>query len=169
MKPSKTGSTQKHRVLFICLGNICRSPAAEGIFRHMAEERGVDALFEIDSAGIGPWHVGQLPDPRMRACGQRHGYCFDSRARQICQADFQRFDHIIVMDRDNYRAVSAMASTPAEKARLEFMTDYCTRHADALSVPDPYYEGAEGFDLVIELLEDACEGLLDRLLGGSER
>lgn len=154
----------KHSVLFVCLGNICRSPAAEGIFRQLVESRGLGHLFEIDSAGIGPWHVGELPDLRMRQCGMRHGYRFESRARQICKGDFARFDHILVMDGDNYRAVSAMASSLEERSKVERMTDYCTSHANAHSVPDPYYGGPRGFDLVIELLEDACQGLLQKLV-----
>lgn len=158
-----TMERKKHSVLFICLGNICRSPAAEGIFRSLAEARGLDGLFLIDSAGIGGWHVGQLPDLRMRQCGMRHGYRFESRARQFSPSDFERFDHIIVMDQDNYRAVSSMASSDEERAKVSFMTDYCTHHKDAVSVPDPYYGGPRGFDLVIELLEDACQGLLEKL------
>lgn len=158
-----TMERKKHSVLFICLGNICRSPAAEGIFKYLVEEQGLDHQFLIDSAGIGGWHIGQLPDPRMRQCGVRHGYRFESRARQFSKSDFSRFDHIIVMDAENYRDVTSMASSEEEKSKVSFMTDYCTRHKDATSVPDPYYGGPRGFDLVIELLEDACLGLLERL------
>lgn len=159
-----SAAQNKHSVLFICLGNICRSPAAEGIFKHLVEARGLGEQFEIDSAGIGPWHVGELPDRRMRQCGARHGYRFESRARQIRKTDFAHFDHIIVMDGDNYRAVCAMASSQEERGKVEYMTDYCKAHSDATSVPDPYYGGPRGFDLVIELLEDACQGLLNKLV-----
>lgn len=156
---------KKHTVLFICLGNICRSPAAEGIFRHLVEERGLQDEFIIDSAGIGSWHIGQLPDIRMRECGMQHGYNFNSRARQFSRADFKHFDHIIVMDQENYEDVTAKASTPEDVEKVSYMTDYLTHHPEHSSVPDPYYGGAQGFDLVISLLEDACQGLLQKLSG----
>ena len=100
----------KHTVLFICLGNICRSPAAEGIMKSLVEKAGLSDEFEIDSAGIGSWHVGQLPDSRMRKCGAEHGYRFDSHARQFQRSDFKRFDTIVVMDNENYRAMSLQKS-----------------------------------------------------------
>ena len=153
----------KHTVLFICLGNICRSPAAEGIMRGLVEKRGLADQFEIDSAGIGNWHVGQLPDSRMRKCGAEHGYRFDSRARQFQPADFKRFDTIVVMDDENYRAVTSMASTQAEKDKVVRMADYLTAHPSFTSVPDPYYGSYTDFELVIELLEDACRGLLEAM------
>lgn len=101
--------SSNHTVLFICLGNICRSPAAEGIMKAKVEEKGLASQFYIDSAAIGPWHVGQLPDNRMRRCGAAHGYCFDSHARQFDKSDFAKFDYIVVMDNDNYRAITRMA------------------------------------------------------------
>lgn len=153
----------KHIVLFICLGNICRSPAAEGIMKALVERRGLGEEFEIESAGIGHWHVGQLPDARMRKCGAEHGYRFDSRARQFQRADFKRFDTIVVMDQDNYRAVTSMASTEAERRKVARMADYLASHPGFTTVPDPYYGTYADFELVIELLEDACQGLLDAL------
>ena len=103
-------SKTKKRLLFICLGNICRSPAAEGVMKKMVADAGLAAGYEIDSAGIGDWHVGQLPDSRMRNCGARRGYNFNSRARQFDKTvDFDRFDNILVMDRNNYRAITSMA------------------------------------------------------------
>lgn len=101
--------SSNYTVLFICLGNICRSPAAEGIMKAKVEEKGLASQFYIDSAAIGPWHVGQLPDSRMRRCGAAHGYCFDSHARQFDKSDFAKFDYIVVMDNDNYRAITRMA------------------------------------------------------------
>lgn len=151
----------KHSVLFICLGNICRSPAAEGIMKHLVEERGLSGEFLIDSAGIGGWHVGQLPDRRMRTHGAAHGYRFDSRARQFAKDDFGRFDRIVTMDDDNFSAVSRMADTGADRRKVVRMADYFRRHPGRHDVPDPYYGGDRGFELVIGLLEDACEGLLD--------
>ena len=153
----------KHKVLFICLGNICRSPAAEGIMKHIVNEAGMDDKFIIDSAGMGDWHVGQLPDRRMRNHGQSHGYTFDSRARQFSRADFNRFDTIVTMDNDNYRAVTVLAATAEDKANVVRMADYLTGHPHHTTVPDPYYGGDKDFELVIELLEDACQGLYESL------
>ena len=151
----------KHTVLFICLGNICRSPAAEGIMKGLVEKAGLSDEFEIDSAGIGNWHVGQLPDSRMRKCGTEHGYRFDSRARQFQRSDFQRFDTIVVMDNENYRAITSMASSQADKDKVVRMADFLTSHRGYNTVPDPYYGDYSDFELVITLLEDACLGLLN--------
>ena len=153
----------KHTVLFICLGNICRSPAAEGIMKSLVEKAGLSDEFEIDSAGIGSWHVGQLPDSRMRKCGAEHGYRFDSHARQFQRSDFKRFDTIVVMDNENYRAITSMASSQADKDKVVRMADFLTSHREYTTVPDPYYGDYSDFELVIILLEDACQGLLDEL------
>lgn len=153
-----------NRVLFICLGNICRSPAAEGIMKAMVAERGLDDRFEIDSAGIGSWHVGQLPDWRMREAGLAHGYKFASRARQFSRhTDFDRFDYIIVMDDDNFADIMAQARTDDDCAKVSRMASYFRHHPDAHNVPDPYYGGAAGFDNVIRLLEDGCDGIIESL------
>ena len=108
----------KHTVLFICLGNICRSPAGEGIMKSLVEKAGLQDEFEIDSAGIGIWHVGQLPDSRMRKCGAEHGYNFNSHARQFQKSDFKKFETIVVMDNENYRAITSMASSQADKDKV---------------------------------------------------
>ena len=159
----KNKDEMKKRILFICLGNICRSPAAEGVMRELVHHAGRDDEFEIDSAGIGGWHVGQLPDNRMRNHGAQRGYKFDSRARQFSKNDFSHFDYILVMDHDNFRAVSAMASTPADQVKVRMLTDYLQHHPNASMVPDPYYGGPEDFDYALDLIEDACQGLLNRL------
>ena len=151
------------RILFICLGNICRSPAADGIMRHLVSEQGLGDLFVIDSAGIGSWHVGQLPDHRMRRHGERHGYVFDHHARQFSAADFDRFDLIAVMDQENYYDVSRQARSDADRRKIIKMSDYLQRHPNQQSIPDPYYGGDRDFEYVIELLEDACSGLLQKL------
>ena len=153
----------KHTVLFICLGNICRSPAAEGIMKSLVEKEGMSDDFFIDSAAIGSWHIGQLPDSRMRKCGAEHGYRFDSHARQFQKSDFQRFDLIVVMDYENYRAITSMASSQADKDKVVRIADYLTHHREYTTVPDPYYGDYSDFELVIELLEDACQGLLDSI------
>ena len=153
----------KHTVLFICLGNICRSPAAEGIMKSLVEKEEMSDDFFIDSAAIGSWHIGQLPDSRMRKCGAEHGYRFDSHARQFQKSDFQHFDLIVVMDNENYRAITSMASSQADKDKVVRIADYLTHHREYTTVPDPYYGDYSDFELVIELLEDACQGLLDSI------
>lgn len=151
------------RLLFICLGNICRSPAAEGVMKAYVHRAGRDDEFEIDSAGIGGWHVGQLPDPRMRRHGAARGYKFDSRGRQFARADFARFDYIYVMDNDNYRAVTSMARTAEEREKVVMLTDYLQQHQGAATVPDPYYGDDDDFDYALDLIEDACRGLMEEL------
>lgn len=149
------------RILFICLGNICRSPAAHAVMQQKVEEAGLSHLFMIDSAGIGPWHVGQLPDNRMRKHGAHRGYQVDHIARQFNPAfDFDAFDYIVVMDEENYSNLTRRARNAAEKAKVVKMADYFTKHKNATSVPDPYYGGEEGFDLALDLIEDGCEGLI---------
>lgn len=159
-------TNKQYRILFICLGNICRSPAAEGIMKALVESRGQTEKFRIDSAGIGGWHVGQLPDSRMRRYGAHRGYDFSSRARQFSHDDFARFDLIAVMDEENYEAITRRAQTTEEREKVVRMADYLTRHPQQATIPDPYYGGDKGFELVIELLEDACLGLLDSLQDG---
>ena len=157
-------STKRFRVLFVCLGNICRSPAAEGIMRHLVEEQGLENEFEIESAGIGAWHVGQLPDDRMRRCASERGYWLGSHARQIERNDLENCDLIIVMDKENLHDVQNMAHSDEEKVKIRLMTEYCTsRFASYKEVPDPYYGGSRGFELVLDMLEDACNGLISRL------
>jgi protein-tyrosine phosphatase len=150
------------RVLFVCLGNICRSPAAEGVFLHRLARAGLEERYAVDSAGTGGWHVGKPADARMRRAAARRGIHLPSRARQLEPADLGRFDHILTMDADNLAAVEAMARRlPPQKCRavVEPLVRYC-RRLNASDVPDPYYGGEAGFERVLDLLEDACEGLL---------
>ncbi|MBQ9646673.1 MAG: low molecular weight phosphotyrosine protein phosphatase [Prevotella sp.] len=151
------------KILFICLGNICRSPAADGIMRHMVSEAGLDNDFVIDSAGIGSWHIGQLPDHRMRRHGERHGYTFNHRARQFSTRDFDSFDLVVVMDTENYHDVSRQARSDDDRKKIICMSDYLTHHPGQHTIPDPYYGTDRDFEYVIELLEDACVGLLQKL------
>ena len=155
------------RLLFVCLGNICRSPAAEGVFLHLLAREGLDDQFVVDSAGTGSWHVGKPADRRMLAAAERRGIALPSRARQIEAADLGRFDRILTMDNDNLAAVEALArqGRPAigtEQALIEPITRHC-RQFSLEEVPDPYYGGEDGFEQVLDLLEDACSGLLDQL------
>lgn len=149
-------------VLFVCLGNICRSPAAEGCFLDLLERAGLREAFHVDSAGTGHWHVGKPADPRMREAAARRGLVLPSRARQIEPADLERFTHILTMDRDNLAAVRQLTRGGAVRARIEPFTRYCRRHT-LEAVPDPYYGGPEGFERVLDILEDGCEGLLASL------
>jgi len=154
------------RVLFVCLGNICRSPAAEGVFVHLLQQHGLEGQFVVDSAGTGGWHVGRRADARMREAAARRGIDLTSRARQIDLADLHSFDHILTMDGANLAAVQALsreAGNPTDQARITAMTAYCRRHNGVHEVPDPYYGGSKGFEQVLDLLEDACEGLLEAL------
>jgi protein-tyrosine phosphatase len=147
-------------VLFICMGNICRSPTAEGIFRKLVSEAGRDAEFSVDSAGTIGYHSGERADRRMRAAAAGRGYELDSLARKIVPADLDRFDWIVTMDEDNFREVNAL--NPEAHAQVVRMCDYCEVH-DVAEVPDPYYGGEEGFQTVIDILEDACGSFLRRI------
>jgi len=149
-------------LLFVCLGNICRSPAAEEIMRQVLKRHNADHRVSVDSAGIGSWHVGQLPDPRMRRHGLRNGYDFSSRARQVTRQDFQRFDLIFAMDEDNFEALSDLAPSGMAK-KIRRVSRYLTNHPGQTTIPDPYYGGDAGFQLVIDLLEDACENIYKAL------
>jgi protein-tyrosine phosphatase len=160
----------EQRLLFVCLGNICRSPAAEGMFLHLVAQEGLEDQFLVDSAGTGGWHAGNLPDRRMRAAAERRGIRLPSRARQIQPADLTSFDRILTMDADNLQAVRSLAATGLPGGRqqlaiIEPMTSHCLRFSDA-EVPDPYYGGEAGFGHVLDLLEDACSGLLATLRRG---
>ena len=154
--------TQK--LLFVCLGNICRSPAAEGVFLHLIEEQGLSDHFMVDSAGTGSWHVGNRADPRMRAAAERRGIHLPSRARQIELDDFSRFDLVVTMDSDNLRNVRSLAQEAgsAATASIRPMLSYA-KFTQLEDVPDPYYGGEQGFEQVLDLLEDACSGLIEEI------
>jgi protein-tyrosine phosphatase len=144
-------------ILFVCMGNICRSPTAEAVFRKLAFDAGRAAEFEIDSAGTIDYHAGSPADSRMKETATQYGYNLDSIARKIVPGDFQRFDLIIIMDDDNFHAVNSM--DPGNGAWVVKMWEYCEEH-EVTAVPDPYYGGEDGFHRVISILEDACASLL---------
>ena len=152
---------QNMNILFVCLGNICRSVTAEEVFRTLARKAGVEAQFEVDSAGMIDYHEGELADSRMRACAQRRGYHLTHRSRPVRKEDFTRFDLIVAMDDNNVRQLHNAAPSEEAKRKVVRMADYLTEHNYSY-IPDPYYDGPEAFELVVTLLEDACGELLRR-------
>ncbi|XP_019161950.1 PREDICTED: uncharacterized protein LOC109158488 isoform X1 [Ipomoea nil] len=162
--------TKSFSVLFVCLGNICRSPAAEGVFTDLVNKKGLHSNFIIDSAGTINYHEGNQADPRMRAAAKKRGIEITSISRPIRPSDFKDFDLILAMDEQNkddilraFEKWSRREALPAdahEKVRL--MCSYCKKH-DETEVPDPYYGGPQGFEKVLDLLEDACDSLLDNI------
>jgi protein-tyrosine phosphatase len=144
------------RVLFVCMGNICRSPTAEGVMRHLLAERGLDGEIEVESAGTGGWHAGSPPDARATATARARGITLEGAARQVTADDFDEFDLLVAMDRDNLADLRAIAP-PGTEHKLRMLL------ADGRDVPDPYYGGPRGFETVLDLVETACEGLLDEL------
>jgi protein-tyrosine phosphatase len=148
----------RFKILFVCMGNICRSPLAEGIFRHIADNAGRAAEFDIESAGTGGWHQGNPPDPRSIAVAAAHGLDISAqRARRISAVDFDRFDLILAMDRDNLRNLQKIA--PADSAdRLHLFSRYALGTED--DIPDPYYGGKDGFERVYTMVLTGCSSLL---------
>jgi len=146
------------KILFVCLGNICRSPAAEGIFVQKAQNAGLQV--EVDSAGTSAWHEGEKADHRMRQTAKARGYELTSLARQVRSSDFDNFDYLIAMDDQNYDDLRQKAADNSQMDKVLRMSDFFTRK-DIDHVPDPYYGGSKGFDLVVNLLEEASENLIN--------
>ncbi|AWC21591.1 low molecular weight protein-tyrosine-phosphatase [Aminobacter sp. P9b] len=152
---------QVKSILFVCLGNICRSPLAEGVFRAVLAERGLDGEFTIDSAGTGGWHAGSAPDPRSIAVAAQHGIDIAAQqARKVVPADFERFDLILAMDRSNADDLRALAPQQAQD-RVELFLGHVTDRPQ--DVPDPYYGGEDGFLVVYRMIREASEALADRI------
>lgn len=148
------------RVLFVCMGNICRSPAAEGVFRTLVEREGLGDRISIDSAGTDAWHVGEAPDPRMRAAARRRGIDLSEiRARRTISADFERFDYVLAMDQGNLATLSRLCP-PGSESKLRRFLEFAPA-AGPSEVPDPYYGGPGGFETVLDLVEEGAQGLLD--------
>lgn len=158
----------KTKILFVCLGNICRSACAEAVMKDIVAKRGLEDKFEIDSAGLISYHEGEQADPRMRQHASARGINITSIARKIKDADFRHFDMIIGMDNDNIARLTSIAPTQESALKISKMTDYCLNY-DADSVPDPYYGGADGFELVLDLLNDACNGLIDNIITNTDK
>jgi protein-tyrosine phosphatase len=149
------------RVLFVCLGNICRSPTAEGIFQHQVNERGLQSLFEIDSAGTSGWHEGEPANSKSRMTAERHGVKLLTRSRAFKPFDLSYFDMIVPMDRMNQRDILSLAHDDAQRAKVVMMRDFDPESQG--DVPDPYYDALEGFEHVFQILDRSCKALLDSL------
>lgn len=157
--------TEPTKLLFVCLGNICRSPTGEGVMRHIVREEGLEDRFEIDSAGTGSWHIGDAPDPRSRDAAAARGIVIGGRARQVTSADLEHYDFILAADRYNQRDLLAIAPTDEIEEKIFLLRQFDPMSTpDDLEVPDPYYGGPDGFNEVIDLVEAACRGLLDHVL-----
>jgi protein-tyrosine phosphatase len=150
-------------VLFICLGNICRSPLAEGVFRGLVREAGLEHAFEVDSAGTSDYHEGNLADPRTIEVARGRGIELTSRSRPVTEVDVEHFDYLVVMDSSNLRDVRRLAASSHPDARIQRLREFDPEGAGELDVPDPYYGGEEGFHLVQEIVERACAGFLEHL------
>ncbi|MEG5159471.1 low molecular weight protein-tyrosine-phosphatase [Microcoleus sp. AT3-A2] len=148
------------KLLFVCLGNICRSPSAENIMNHLIKEAGLSDRITCDSAGTASYHIGSPPDRRMALAARKRDIELLGEARQFSKNDFEKFDLILAMDRENYRNILALDVAEKYKDKVRLMCDFCQKY-DLKEVPDPYYGGPEGFDRVIDLLLDAQAGLLE--------
>jgi protein-tyrosine phosphatase len=153
------------RVLFVCLGNICRSPTAEGVMRALVNDAGLRDSIQLESAGTGAWHVGSPPDGRASEAARVRGVELDGHARQIRAEDFEQFDLLLAMDGENLRELQRQAPGDDERAKVRLLREFdpASEGAGDLDVPDPYYGGANGFDEVFELVHAACAGLLEHL------
>ena len=161
------GEKNEYKILFVCLGNICRSPSAEAVMKKLVKDAGLENYIEIDSAGIMGYHEGERADQRMRAHASRRGYVLDSISRPVRTTDFYDFDLIIGMDDRNIDDLKRKAPDLESVAKIHQMTEY-SRNKLYDHVPDPYYGGASGFELVLDLLEDACGGLLETISSGRD-
>jgi protein-tyrosine phosphatase len=162
-KQDNAKSGPKVAVSFVCMGNICRSPTAEAVMRHLVREAGLEATITIDSAGTGDWHVGQERDRRSRAVATRRGMPITGPARQFVRSDFDRFDLVLALDEENVRDLRKLAPNDEARARIRLLREFDASTAPGAEVPDPYYGGPEGFERVFDLCLAACRGLLDHL------
>lgn len=150
-------------VLFVCLGNICRSPLAEAVFRALAERDGLADRFDIDSAGTSNYHTGEAPDPRTVDVANRHGMRVEHVARQVTARDLDRFDYVLAMDRENVRKLERATGGHTGRAEVRLLRSFDAEAGEDLEVPDPYFGGPRGFEEVHAMVERACRGLLDHI------
>jgi protein-tyrosine phosphatase len=156
-----------YKLLFVCLGNICRSPSAENIMNHLLQEADLTAKITCDSAGTSGYHVGAIPDRRMNDAALKRGLDLQGQSRRLKSSDLQNFDLILAMDRENYHDILYLDREGKYEAKVRLICDFATHKSDQ-EVPDPYYGGQDGFDYVIDLLLDACAGLLDYIVNTEE-
>ena len=153
----------RYRICFVCLGNICRSPTAEGVMRHLLARAGLGDRVDVDSAGTGGWHIGEAPDPRTVEAARRRGIALDHAARRFVAADFDRFDLLVAMDRENLETLTRMAKTPAAAAKVTLLRRYDPASPPGAEVPDPWYGEEREFEHVLDVCEAACRGLLSHV------
>lgn len=158
----------KTHILFVCLGNIIRSPLGEKLFAHVANEAGVGEKYEVDSAGTSAYHIGEQPDERMRRTAQRRGFVYDGRARQVKAQDLAEFDLVIAMDAENMSNLLSLAHTEEQRAKVHLMRSFDPEADGALAVPDPWHDGPQGFENTYDIVERSVRGLLRWLEAGSE-
>ncbi len=153
----------KVKICFVCLGNICRSPTAEGVMRHIVRQEGLEGIVELDSAGTGSWHVGEPPDERASETARGRGFDLGGRARQFTKKDFDRFDYVVAMDQSNRANLERMAPDAVARAKIWLLREFDAEASEGAEVPDPYYGGPDGFEHVFDVVEAACRGLLAHL------
>ncbi len=151
------------RLCFVCLGNICRSPTAEGVMQDLVEKANLGHAIEVDSAGTAAYHAGEKADPRSRSTAKARGITLRSIARQFVASDFENFDYVLAMDQDNFYNLESIADNPDSRERLHLFRSFDSESPEGADVPDPYYGGANGFNDVFDICEAACRGLLDHL------
>lgn len=149
-------------VLFVCLGNICRSPAAEGIFRHMVAQDANLADTRIESCGLGDWHIGQLPDARIRSAAKDRGIILSNRAQHFKASFLGEFDYVLAVDRDVLNDLYRYAKQTEHKAKIHLISEFSKTYKNE-EIPDPYYQGEAAFELVLDMIEDCCKGLIDHI------
>ncbi len=154
---------ERVHVLFVCLGNICRSPTAEGVFRHVVDREGLTSSFVIDSAGTGAWHVGEAPDERATEAAHGRGVVLEGVARKVVRADFERFHYLLAMDRENRENLLGIAPSDAAKQKVHLFRAFDPASPKNAEVPDPYYGGPSGFEEVFDICDAAARGLLAHL------
>jgi protein-tyrosine phosphatase len=156
-------SQRRIAVSFVCAGNICRSPTAEAVMRHLVQQAGLDSVIEIDSAGTGAWHVGEARDERSHSVGLRQGMPLSGEARQFRRSDFARFDYVLAIDRENLADLVRLAPDPEARAKVRLLREFDPASPPHADVPDPYYGNIDGFERVFDICKAACQGLLEHL------
>ncbi|NGP75312.1 low molecular weight phosphotyrosine protein phosphatase [Balneolaceae bacterium YR4-1] len=151
-----------YKLCFVCLGNICRSPTAEGVFQHLVNERNLQAFFEVDSAGTSAYHVGESANSKSQQTAQQHGITLHSKARQFESFDLDYFDLVLAMDQENLTNIKRMSNGDADDVKIGMLRDFDPQPGDG-EVPDPYYGGIQGFENVFQIVKRSCVNLLDRL------